>query len=212
MRSSRVMRGALAALGLGMFTISTLAGAAPAYAGPTATSSGEVGVVVDPTTPPPTEAPTTTPPTTTPTTMAPTTTTPPTSTVPTTQVQAQPPVTAPVESTTDESLVQELQNPTPSSDSKGFVAQVKSAGTTTKKLVSGVLSGKPVADVAQAVLPAPVADVVVPAVRTASTFAFPIGLAGAVLGFLALQQRVDAGDPKLAAAPIAHDDDVVTFS
>jgi hypothetical protein len=27
-----------------------------------------------------------------------------------------------------------------------------------------------------------------------------------------LQQRVDSSDPKLTAAPLAHDDDVVTFS
>jgi hypothetical protein len=99
----------------------------------------------------------------------------------------------------------------PSKPDSGFVAQVKSVASTTKDLVSGIFSGKPVADVVNDVLPAQVASVVVPAVRTASTFVFPIGLAGAVLGFLALQQRIDAGDPKLAAAPLAHDDEAVTF-
>ena len=73
-------------------------------------------------------------------------------------------------------------------------------------------TGKPVAEVAQAVLPQSVATVVVPAVRTASTFVFPIGLAVAVVAFLALQARIDSGDPKLSAAPLAHDDDVVTFT
>ena len=89
---------------------------------------------------------------------------------------------------------------------------MKSAARTTKDLINGVVSGKPVADVAQAVLPQNVATVVVPAVRTASTFVFPIGLAGAVVAFLVLQARIDAGDPKLSAAPMAHDDDLVTFT
>lgn len=88
---------------------------------------------------------------------------------------------------------------------------ISRAAAGTKKVISDVLSGKPVAEALQAVLPQSAAEIVVPAVRTASTFAFPIGLAGAVLAFLGLQQRIDAGDPKLTAAPLAHDDDEVEF-
>lgn len=94
---------------------------------------------------------------------------------------------------------------------KGVGAQVRSAAKTTADLLSGIASGTPVADVVQAVLPENVATVVVPAVRTASTFVFPIGLAAAVVAFLALQARIDSSDPKLAAAPLIHDDDVVMF-
>lgn len=100
--------------------------------------------------------------------------------------------------------------PRPQTD-KGVVGSVKSVATAAKKTITDVLKGKPVADAIEEVLPEPVAAVVVPAVRTASTFAFPIGLAAAVFGFLAIQQRIDSADPKLAAAPMAHDEDVVMF-
>jgi len=92
------------------------------------------------------------------------------------------------------------------------VSSVKSAAKITSNLVRNVAGGQAVADAAAELLPGGVADVLVPAIRTASTFAFPIGLAGAVLGFLGLQSRIDAGDPKLSAAPMAHDDDQVLFS
>lgn len=166
-----------------------------ASADPTANASASIGVLVN-------QPTTTVPPATTTTVAPPATTTPPTTDAPATTV---PPTT--------DTLPDVMPAPQPvNSNDTGFVAQVKSAAKTTKDLVSGVLSGKPVAEVAQQVLPQNVATVVVPAVRTASTFVFPIGLAVAVIAFLALQARIDAGDPKLSAAPLAHDDDVVEFS
>jgi hypothetical protein len=122
--------------------------------------------------------------------------------------------TAPTTTTTEDTLPDILPAPVDvqQPDDKGFASQLESAARVTKELFKGIASGKPVADVVQAVLPQNVATVVVPAVRTASTFVFPIGLAAAVIAFLVLQQRVDASDPKLTAAPLAHDDDEVTFS
>lgn len=116
--------------------------------------------------------------------------------------------------TTEDSLANQLPPPVDveTTGDSGIAGSFKAFARTTKELIKGIVSGRPVAEVLQDVLPAPVAAVVVPAVRTASTFAFPIGLAGAVLAFLLLQQRIDSSDPKLTAAPIAHDDDVVTFT
>jgi hypothetical protein len=164
-------------------------------------AGSSIGVFVDqPTTtlPPTTEAPTTPEPeTTTPTiTTEPTTT----ATLPETTQQTLPDVLPPVEEVT-----------APVAQDTGVVASAKRFASGTKKVVSDVLSGRPVADAIEAALPQGAADVVVPAVRTASTFVFPIGLAGAVIAFLGLQQRIDAGDPKLTAAPLAHDDDEVKF-
>lgn len=197
----------LAAPGLVLLCLAAIAPIASAA--PTGSGSATIEVFVDqPTT-------TTAPPPTT-TTQAPpavTTIPPTTTTMPTTTTE--PPSTTTSLLTTDQSLADELPPvsvPTTSpSTTTGVVGSVKSAVKATGQLVKGVLSGKPVADVAQQVLPPAVAQVVVPAVRTASTFVFPIGLAGAVVAFLFLQQRIDSGDPKLAAAPMAHDDDVVTF-
>ncbi|HEX2038657.1 MAG TPA: hypothetical protein VHF47_02875 [Acidimicrobiales bacterium] len=69
------------------------------------------------------------------------------------------------------------------------------------------------------VAPAAVADdeptiarlrqVTLPAARQ---FGFPLGLAALVLAFLAVQGRLDARDPKLAAAPLSVDDDLLPFA
>lgn len=192
--ATRVERGCRALVAMVLFGCSfallpaTLAAAAGA----------SIGVFVDQptTTVPPVTAP--------PTTEAPATEEPTTGTVET------PPTTVPI--TTSPTLpdvlppqVQVESAPT------GFVESAKKLASTTKRVVTDVLSGKPVADAFEAVLPASAAEVVVPAIRTASTFVFPIGLAGAVIAFLGLQQRIDSGDPKLTAAPLAHDNDEVTF-
>ena len=170
----------------------------------TASSGSSVGAVV-------VTIPTTT-------TQPPPTTAPPAVTVPT-PVSSVPNKGAEEDATTGADVVSapaeqpavEIQEfPAPPED-KGVMGAVKSAVESTKKLFKGVLNGKPVADAVQEALPAPVAAVVVPAVRTASTFAFPIGLAAGVFAFLILQQRIDSSDPKLTAAPLAHDDDVIEF-
>lgn len=179
------------------------------------TSSGSsVGVIVDATTttttiPPPTTTTTEPDVVMTPTINAPTTTVAPTTTTTTslhstTTTSTTVPVAAPDESVQTPSIAEKAKD--------GVRDSVASAAKTTQKLIKGIASGKPVADVAEAVLPAPVAQVVVPAVRTASTFVFPISLAVAVVAYLALQQRVDSSDPKLSASPLAHDDDMVSFS
>jgi hypothetical protein len=93
----------------------------------------------------------------------------------------------------------------------GFAGMVDSVSQAARDFFSGLASGKPVAEILEGMLSEEAAAVVVPAVRTASTFAFPIGLAAAVFAFLILQQRIDASDPKLTAAPLAHDDDMVDF-
>jgi hypothetical protein len=178
-----------------------------------AAASSKVGVFVDqPTTtlPPPTTAPPVTAPGTTAAPAAPAVTT----TVAPTTAAVTVPATAPATTSPQETLPDVLPPQQPAdapAKSSGVFGGMKSAAKTTKRLVGEVLSGTPVADAAEAILPAKVADVVVPAVRTASTFVFPIGLAGSVVAFLALQQRIDASDPKLSAAPLAHDDDVVKF-
>jgi hypothetical protein len=46
----------------------------------------------------------------------------------------------------------------------------------------------------------------------ARQFGFPLGLAVLVLLFLAVQGRLDARDPKLAAAPLSIDDDLLPFA
>lgn len=46
----------------------------------------------------------------------------------------------------------------------------------------------------------------------ARQFGFPLGLAALVLGFLAVQGRLDARDPKLAIAPLSVDDDLLPFT
>ena len=43
-------------------------------------------------------------------------------------------------------------------------------------------------------------------------FGFPIGLMVAVLAFLAIQHRVDRGDPKLHAAPRTATESMLEFS
>lgn len=50
--------------------------------------------------------------------------------------------------------------------------------------------------------------VTVPAARQ---FGFPLVLGAFVLAFLAVQGRLDARDPKLAAAPVTIDDDLLSF-
>lgn len=50
--------------------------------------------------------------------------------------------------------------------------------------------------------------VTVPAARQ---FGFPLVLGGFVLAFVAVQGRLDARDPKLAAAPVTVDDDLLPF-
>lgn len=52
-------------------------------------------------------------------------------------------------------------------------------------------------------------QVTLPAARQ---FGFPLGLAALVLAFLAVQGRLDARDPKLAAAPLSVDDDLLPFT
>ena len=150
------------------------------------------------------------------TTLPPATTVPPSSPTPVTTTPT--PTTVPITSvtvpeTTQQTLPDVLppQEEVTSSNDTGVIATAKKVANGTKRVVSDVISGKPLADAVDAVLPQSAADVVVPAVRTASTFVFPIGLAGAVIAFLGLQQRIDAGDPKLTAAPLAHDDDEVKF-
>lgn len=170
----------------------------------TAGGMAEVGVYVETTLPPP-------PP---PTTTAPRVTIPLTTITPTTLPETTTSTTIAEPQTTEDSLLEELspKSEGPADEPKGFVEQVKSVAKTTGDVLKNISTGTPVAEAAEAVLPEPVAAVVVPAIRTASTFVFPIGLAGAVVSFLALQQRIDSTDPKLRAAPIAHGDDVVTFS
>ena len=195
-----------AALGLLTFIVLMPFEAATAVATPTAGASASIGVFIDqPTT---TLPPTTLPPAPPATTPPAPVTTPPT--VPPTTV----PTTVPNTTAPPDTLPQVLPQPTAVTPAPvtGLSATVRSAVRTTKELVKSIISGKPVADVAAAILPKNVATVVVPAVRTAATFVFPIGLAVAVIAFLALQQRIDSSDPKLTAAPIAHDDDVVTFT
>lgn len=51
-------------------------------------------------------------------------------------------------------------------------------------------------------------EVSVPAARQ---FGFPLVLGFLVLGFLVVQARLDARDPKLAAAPVTVDDDLLPF-
>lgn len=177
----------------------------PAAVASAATSS--IGVFVDnppPTTAPPAPTPTAAPP---PANNNVKTPTPPTTLPVTTTV----PNKGPASPSTQATLPDVLPPPTTAKAETGIVVTAKKFADGTKKVVKDVLSGKPVADALETVLPEGAAEVVVPAVRTASTFAFPIGLAGAVLAFLALQQRIDAGDPKLTAAPLAHDNDEVEF-
>ena len=52
-------------------------------------------------------------------------------------------------------------------------------------------------------------EATVPAARQ---FRFPLGLAALVLGFLAVQSRLDRRDPKLAMAPVSVDDDLLHFT
>lgn len=47
---------------------------------------------------------------------------------------------------------------------------------------------------------------------TARQFGFPLGLALLVLGFVVVQGRLDARDPKLAFAPVSVDDDLLPFT
>lgn len=51
--------------------------------------------------------------------------------------------------------------------------------------------------------------VTVPAARQ---FGFPLALGALVLAFLVVQGRLDARDPKLAAAPVTVDDDLLPFA
>lgn len=173
----------------------------------TAGGSSSVGVVVDP-------VPTTLPPPTTEPPPPPTTEAPP---APPPTAAPQTPTTQPAvkdeqsESTTTTTEPPEIRPSDPDAPRDSDDTLVVKAVKGTTKFVRDIASGKAVADAVQEALPEPVAAVVVPAVRTASTFAFPIGLAGAVFAFLILQQRIDSSDPKLSAAPIAHDDDVIEF-
>jgi hypothetical protein len=48
-------------------------------------------------------------------------------------------------------------------------------------------------------------------VPAARQFGFPLGLGLLVLAFLTVQSRLDARDPKLAAAPVSVDDDLLPF-
>lgn len=52
-------------------------------------------------------------------------------------------------------------------------------------------------------------QVTLPAARQ---FGFPLGLAALVLAFLAVQGRLDARDPKLVAASLSVDDDLLPFT
>jgi len=45
----------------------------------------------------------------------------------------------------------------------------------------------------------------------AAAFGFPLGLMGAVLLFLAVQERIDRRDPKLRAAPISGAATILAF-
>jgi hypothetical protein len=202
-------RRVLEASGLVAVAMSFLAWAAPSPAA-AIEASAVIGVQVD-------------------TTLAPIRTTIPTSTVaPTTTAAPVTTTTAPTTTTTTTNTTLELPEDPPAEEAApllppvGEIAQAAvnnsvlghaAAGIrVASKIVGRVASGTPVAQVLQEALPEEVAAVVVPAVRTASTFAFPISLGFAVFGFLLLQQRIDRTDPKLAAAPLAHEDDVVNFS
>ena len=46
----------------------------------------------------------------------------------------------------------------------------------------------------------------------ASSFGFPIALMVAVLAFLLIQHRLDAGDPKLRAGPLTAADSMLAFT
>lgn len=188
-----------------------------------ADAQSTVGVYVEPTTtlppPPTTAAPTTTTPpppaTAAPTTAAPTTTAivttttvAPSTTTTTTTVQN---TNGPEDDSPQSEIAQSFKDAIVEQVQKSVVVQGRAAARIATTFISEVAAGKPVAEVAAAILPAPVATVVVPAVKTASKFAFPIGLAFAVLAFLVIQQRIDSSDPKLIAAPLAVEDDVVKF-
>lgn len=177
-----------------------------------------VGVEVEPTVPPPTT--TTRPPATTapppPSTAAPSNSgssggpsggslVPPVTTVP---VISTPEVVTPAPATVAREVVRETVRQTAE---KSIVVKAKDAARVAGNVLDKVGEGKPVAEALDEVLPKKVSTVVVPAVRTASTFAFPIGLAFVVIAFLILQQRIDSSDPKLIAAPIAREEDYVEF-
>ncbi len=165
-----------------------------------ASSGSSVGAVVD-------QIPTTTLPPSATTTVP--TATPPTTGAPAVQEEpTQEPVLGNAPAEEPSPFVQETAA---APENKGVMAVVKSAVEESRRFVKSVLAGKPVADAINDVLPSQVASVVVPAIRTASTFVFPIGLAAGVFAFLILQQRIDSSDPKLTAAPLAHDDDVIEF-
>ncbi len=162
---------------------------------------------------------TTTVPFTAPTTTMVPITSPPTTSQPTTTVP-EIPVTAPPPA--DQRLVNQPDPQVPDNSQgiipalvenvRGAVSSIASAAKVTSRITNSVLSGMPVAQALQEALPEAAAAIVVPAVRTASKFSFPIGLGAAVMIFLTLQQRIDSNDPKLAAAPMAHDDEVVNFA
>lgn len=56
-----------------------------------------------------------------------------------------------------------------------------------------------------------VADIQAPLVATARTFTFPLWLGLLVVVYLVLQARLDAQDPKLAAAGTLIDDDEIEY-
>ena len=49
-------------------------------------------------------------------------------------------------------------------------------------------------------------------VAVATCFGFPIALMAAVLGFLLIQHRLDARDPKLRATPLTTADSMLAFT
>lgn len=156
---------------------------------------------------------TTVPPTTTtpPTTVSPTSTSIPRTTVtPTTTTTLLPTTTVPVINDTLPDVAPPFVAKT-GDDNSGVVQNFKTGVKVTKQIVKDITTGKPVADVAEAILPPSVADVIVPAIKTTSTFAFPVTLAGGVVAFLIVQRRIDASDPKLAASLVARDDREVLF-
>jgi hypothetical protein len=104
--------------------------------------------------------------------------------------------------------------PAPTEQPRGTPAP---AGSSRRGTSSRPAPAPPVADVAPVVrvlddtdLPA-VARLRRVSVPAAQQFGFPLALGGLVLAFLMVQSRLDARDPKLAAAPVTVDDDLLSF-
>lgn len=128
----------------------------------------------------------------------------PTPTVPaTTPPTSPPPTEQPRESVDDPGST---SGGRPASSSRRPASGVRSAPVVPGG--DGTIEERAAADAAARPAIARLRRVTVPAARQ---FGFPLGLAVLVLAFLAVQARLDDRDPKLAAAPVTVDDDLLRF-